>query len=275
MKVSLVVSILILLIAVLISSQRSKELVNVQRNHAQLVATATLHGISINPSITHGSLLSTKRKRYNNEEDVKAVAAMLIAIAKEWKVFQSGGSIDKDLSERRAESQERLMLLDSSQLHMLMTELRGAKGLEDESIQNLLGRVMMRLATVNPQAALRHLTQSSDLDKKTTNSSSIVSSALATWAKGDPNAALEWFRKNNLQFPILNTDDVKSALISGAAHQDTSLAFNLVSELEIKDKSEVLSKIASLASTPEKRAILLASLRQHLATLTDEQTEVS
>ncbi len=272
MKISLALSVVILAAAASLSWHDHQRLVTVRENHAKLVAEAATLGIALDPSRPADPVRITKRERENKEVDAKAAAAEFIAFAKEMEAMEKkGGPPDEAVQKRIMEIMDRMMSLDASQLKILIAEVRADKSLKDETRNNLIGFSIMTLASDHPQAALAHFTESSDLFKDNNMSEHVVSSSLSKWAKDDPMAALEWVRKNGEKFPDLVTDDAKRGLISGTAVNDPKLAFQLIGELGLKDTSQAISGIMSAAKTPAERTATLAALRDHLATLPDEQ----
>ncbi len=278
MKVSIAASILILLVAALFGWKNQQRLVTVRESHAELAATAGQLGIAIDPSHPGDPVRITKRERQNKEADAKAAAAEFIAFAREIEAIEkNGGQRDEATQKKVMEFLDRMMSLDSAQLKILIAEVRAARDLKDETRQGLIGFSIMTLANDHPQAALALLTESSDLFKGEGMGSHVISSSLAKWAKDDPMAALEWVRKHSAKFPDLITDDAKRGLISGAAIQDPKLAFKLIGELGIKNTSSVISSVISgimnAAKNPADRSATMAALREHLATISDENVK--
>jgi hypothetical protein len=275
MKVSIAAAILILLVAALMGVPNHQRLSSIRESHAKLVATAAQLGISTDPSHPDHHVRITKRDRENKEADAKLAAVEFIAYAKEMEAMKkNGGPPDQAQQKRIMEIMDRMMSLDSTQLKILIAELRAAKDLKDETRQGLIGFSIMTLSNDHPQAALALVTESSDiLEKNVMLNAHVVSSSLAKWAKEDPMAALEWVKKNSAKFPDLITDETKRGLISGTAKQDPKLAFKLIAELGIKEPQQAISNMVRAAKTPEERTTTLIALREHLATLTDEKTK--
>lgn len=272
MKISIAAAILILAIAASLGWRDHQRLVAVLEHHAKLVAEAATLGIALDPSHPADPIRITKRERENREADAKLAAAELIAFAKEMEAMEkNGNSPDEAMQKRIMELMDRMMSLDSTQLKIVIAELRATTDLKDETRNNLIGFSIMTLANDHPQAALALFTESSDLFKDSGMGNHVVSSSLAKWAKDDPMAALEWVRKNGGKFPDLVTDDAKRGMISGTAVNDPKLAFQLIGELGLKDTSEAISGIMSAAKTPADRTATLTALRDHIATLSDEK----
>ena len=272
MKISIAVSLLILAVGASLGWHDRQQLAAVRASHAKLVAEAARHGIAIDPTHSASPILITKREREDRAAAAKLAAAEFIAFAKEMEAIEKkGGPPDEAMQKRIMELMNRMISLDSTQLKIVIAELRAAKDLKDETRQSLIGFSIMTLANDHPQAALALFTESSDLFKDNTMSEHLVSSSLAKWAKDDATGALAWVRKNAAKFPDLVTDDAKRGLISGTAANDPKLAFKLIAELGLKDTSQAVSAITSTAKTPDERTATLVALRDYLATLPDEK----
>jgi hypothetical protein len=268
MKISSIASILILAVGALLGWRDQQRLATIRESHAKLMVEAASLGISLDPSNPADPVRITKRGRANRGVDGKLIAAEFIAFAKELETAEKNdGRLDETLQKRVTDFMDRMMSLDSSQLKILIAEVRENKELKDETRQGLIGFAIMTLADDHPQAALTLLTESADLLKEDLMSKQVISSSLAKWAKDDPLAALEWVRKNGRKFPDLIDDQAKRGLISGAAVTEVKLAFKLINELGLKDADSAIDGIIRAAKTPEDRTLTLAALREHLATV--------
>ncbi|MEO5716281.1 MAG: hypothetical protein ABIT37_22570 [Luteolibacter sp.] len=273
MKIPLTLSALILAIGAALGWHDHQQLAAVRETHEKLVAEAELLGISVDPAHPSDSVRLTKRgERENKEAVAKEAVRDFIAFAKEMEEFEKQGKQpDEAMQKRIMEFMDRMMDLDASQIKFLITELRSNTELKEETRQGLIGFSIMTLANEHPQAALAIFTESSDLLGKNQMNGHMISSALSRWAKDDPAGALEWVRTNGAKFPDLVTDDAKRGLVSGAATNDPKLAFKLVGELGLTDKSQAISSIMSAAKTPEERTATFTAFREYLAGITDEK----
>jgi hypothetical protein len=271
-KISIALSILILLVAGLFGLSNERQLTTVRESHAKLVASAAELGITIDPSHPSDVIRITKRERENKEAATKLVIQDFIAFAKEMEASEKAGERPSEAQEKRMmEMMDRLISLDTTQLKFFITSVQDATDLTDETRLGLISFSIMTLANDHPEAALTMFTQSPDLQKDPNFHQYIVSSAIKNWAGKDPTAALEWVKTNSPKFPNLITADVRKELISGVATENPRLAFKLISELAVKEAEQVISGIIHSASTPEEMTATLAALREHLATLKDEK----
>lgn len=275
MKLPIALSTLILAVGAVLGWQEQQQLATVREIHEKLLAEAAQLGISIDPSHPADPILITKHgERDDKEADARHAAVEFIAFAKEMEAMEKKGEQpDKAAQQRIMTFMDRMMGLDSAQLKILITEVRNAKDLKDESRQGLVAFSIMTLAEKHPQAALALFTESSDLFKADGMGKHVISSSLTRWAKDDPAGALDWVRKNGEKFPDLITEDAKRGLISGAASNDPKLAFKLIGELGLKNDSRTINGIASAARTPEERTAMLAAVREYRQTLTDPEAQ--
>lgn len=272
MKLSLALSVIILAVGALLGLQDRRRLASVRESHDKLVAEAAGSGITVDSASPEDGVRVTKREREDKEAEAKDAAAKFIAFAKEMEAIQKkGGPPDEATQKRIMDFLDRILSLDAAQLKILITEVRAAKDIKDETRQSLIGFSIMTLANDHPQAALTLLVESSTdpsgILKMDGMGKQAMSTSLAKWAKDDPMAALEWVRKNGDALPALVDDNAKRGMISGAAMQDPRLAFKLLGELGLKDGNRALDSIVDAARTPAERTATLAALREHLATL--------
>lgn len=272
MKFSIPLALLILAISSLIGWQDHQRLNAVRASHAQLVAEAASLGITLDPAHPNDPVRITKHEREKKDAVGVAVAAELIAFAREMEAMEKSGTNrhDEAMQKRIFELMDKLANLDASQVKILIAAVRANTDLKDETRQGIIGFSIMTLASDHPQAALALFTESGDMLKDNPMGKQVIPSALTRWAKDDPTAALDWIRKNADTHSDLVTDEAKRGVITGAALQDPRLAFKLISELGLKDVNDAVQKIVITAKTPEESTATLAALREYAASLTDD-----
>jgi hypothetical protein len=267
-------SIFILVVAALFGIQKHQRLVSMRGNHAELVAAAAQVGISVGPSNSDDPVRITRRERKNEEAEAKLVAAQLIALSNETEAIEKEDRRpDATERERIREIMGRVGSLDSTQLKILIDEVRATKNLNDETRQRLIGFSFMTLSNDHPQAALSLFTEAPDLLSEAHVSENIITTLLTAWAKDDPLAALEWVKKHTMKYPNLITDEARQGMIFGVASRDPKLAFELASELQTTEGPYYIRSIILAAETPEERTTALTALRQQVATLPDENAK--
>lgn len=271
MKFSIALSAVILVVGAGLGWRDHQRLETARESHRLLAAEADLLGVSTAPAETAEPLI-TKRERQNRDAVARNAAAEFIAFAKEMEAHEKSGT-GESLQPRIMEMMALMMSLDASQIKILIAELRASKELKDEMRRGLIGFSIMTLANDHPQAALALFTGSADLFEDGGMGGHVISSALSRWAEEDPLAALAWVRKNAETHPDLVTEDAKRGLVSGAAMHDPKLAFKLIGELGLKDRSSAVSGIFSVAKTSEEKTATLAALRDHVSALAGKERQ--
>lgn len=273
MRASIVLTFIILAIGATLRWQDHQRLEVIRTEHDKLVAMAAGAGITLGEGDSGHGIRVTKREREDREAIARLAASDLIAFAREMEAMEeSGKGKDENMQKRILEMMDRMMALDSSQLKILIAEVRANRDLKDDMRRGIIGFSIMTLANDHPQAALTLFTEASEDFKDDGMGKHVISTSLAKWAKDDPMAALAWVRENGKRFPDLVNDDAKKGMISGAAASDPGLAFSLIGELGFKDASGAIDKIVGAARTPDERTATLAALRDHLAASTDPES---
>ena len=270
MKISIALSLLILVLGSVFCWQENQRHVSVHASYEKLVAQAAQSGITLDSTFAVEGTRVTKRGRQHEdkEADAKTLAAEYIAFAKEREAIEKkGGQPAMATLEQAQKFKDRILALDPAQMKILIAEIRANRDLKPETQKELISLPIMILASDHPQIALAMLTESPDFMKENGMDSLAMVKSLTKWAKDDPAAALEWVRANGAKFPDLVTEDAKCGMISGTAVNDPQLAFKLIAELGIKDGNTGVRMIAGAAKTSEQRTATLAALRAHLATL--------
>ena len=276
MKASLLLAAIILLAAALLGWRGSGRLSAARENHARLVREAEALGISSAPGAgKDGPAMGTKTRRStpgDKAAETKAFAARLVAFAREMKELEAKGEApDAEVQKRIFALLDEMLKLDSSQLEMLVGELRVAPDLDDDMRRGIVGLAIMMLANDHPREALALFTESADLVGKQGQGMHVVASALSKWARDEPMAALEWIRENKEKHPDLVNEDTKRSVVEGAARVDPRLAFQLVGEIGLKEIRNAADRIAGTAETPAARTAVIGAMREHLEGVTDPE----
>jgi hypothetical protein len=266
MKLSIFISAIILIVAAAFGWQGQRQLISVRTTHDKLVKEAAALGIATGSDGSTNQAIATRRhERPDKVAAAKAVAAELIAFAREMEEFEeSGEQPDAEAMKRIVDFMDRMLSLDASQMKILIAEFRAASDLKDETRQGMLMFSIMTLSNNHPRTALELFTESSDLlGDNRMMAKHAMGGALANWAKDDPLGALEWIRANKEKHPDLVTEDAMTHLVAGVASKDPVLAFQFLGELDESQRSDGISNIVRAATTPEQRTATLAALREH------------
>ncbi|MES2925018.1 MAG: hypothetical protein V4819_25910 [Verrucomicrobiota bacterium] len=258
MKISLAASLLILATGAVVGWQDRQQIAAIRTTRAQLAAEAAKLGVSSDPAQI------TRRERPVHAAGVKLSVAEVIGLAKEME-----NSNTTDGLNQQAVNALQLRILDSlaawdpAGLKTLLAEIRTNPDLTPATRMMLGYSCTTVLAIDHPQAALEIFTSSPELFTEGADGMSLVCTALASWARNDLTAAIEWLGKNPQPF----SDYAKSGIVSAAAEQDPQHAFQLITELELKDSNQAAWNIVESAKTFEEQTATLAGLREYLPTI--------
>lgn len=270
MKISIVLSILILAVGLTSGWFQRQQVVTLRTECAGLIVKARSLGLAIEVSDTDGPGV-TKRQREAREKVSLAMGDEIVAFAKEMELREKEGSEDDEAFQRRSMKMlERLMPLDAAQLREVIAMLREDAGLSEETRESMMLFSVLVLSEAHPAAALALFAESSDLVADSDLVPYLVSSALSRLARENPQTALRWIDEHAASVPDTDVNDLKSEVLGGTAEKDPALAFKLARELGIQDESGVIEAIVGVAKSPEQRVAILAACREHLTTIQDE-----
>ena len=257
MKISIAVSILILAIGAVIARHDRQQLAALRSTQEQLIAKAAKLGVSSN----HAHL--TKRARPARAAIAKLSISEVLEIAKEIQRLNTPDGLNyQAIGTLQWRILDGLSAWDVTDLKALLTEIRTNPDLNEQTGGTLASSCCTVLANDHPQAALGMFTNSPELFMEG-DAMSLVCTALATWARSDLTAALEWLKKNPQPF----ADYAKAGIISGVAEQDPQHAFRLIGQLDLKDKNQAAWQIMRSAKTFDQKSATLAGLREYLPTI--------
>jgi hypothetical protein len=265
MKASLLLTALILAATGLLGWQQQETLTRVREIHQSAIAEARALGLAAD-DIAAGKLpLPAKRAREDAADRsaaAKAFSAELIALAADMKAREEAGeTLDAPMQKRIAELLGTLGDFDPAQIKVLIAELRASDTLDREMRRGIVGLAIMTLADRQPESALALFTETSDLVEAEGMMQHVLAQSIGKLAESNPTAALEWLRTHGKKFPDLVGDSTRVAVVAGAAKLDPKLALGLVDELDLDNKNEVGSRLATAVTTAEERSALLAALR--------------
>lgn len=264
MKVSFIISLLIIAIAALLGWRNHEELKRVRIEHRLVVDEAAEFGISVEEAGDIG-LLRTPLERdgsADREAEMKSFAAELIAFVKKLENREGdGGPEDEAIQKETMEMIKRFLDLDEPQLKGVIAELKASQEMGDDMRKGIIGFSIMMLANESPETALSLYAESSDILEMDGMGEHVMMSSLSRMAERDPFAAMDWIRKNGKKNPELVNDQTKSAVVVGAAWQDPAMAISMMKELQLDDDDQAAAGIARSADTLEKRLQLLETLR--------------
>ncbi len=263
MKYSIALTCVLLLAIGALGWRTEGKLAEARETHRRLSAEAADMGISTRGD---GGAQDIRRERADRSAEARRTARDVIAFSNEMKKKHAAGGpqpVDPETQEKTLELLDRIAALDAAGMKAFIDELKADPSLTDQERQGLIGFSVMMLANDHPLAALTLFTESAGSMEDSPMTDQVIRSALFRLATDSPEAAVEWMRKNGAIHPDLVTDQVKRAIIQGAAANDPALAFKLITELEIAETSGAMVEIARVAKTPAQRDRVLAAWREY------------
>ena len=261
MKVSSILSALILAMALLIGWQEHTQLAALRMERDNLTRQAIALGISAGlPGDAENDGRSAIRERGDKRELVREAVAEIAAVLREMERRKEEGlPHDLELQDRILGGLELLRSLDSEQLIGLTEEFRDAGGLGEDSRRLVLAVAIDTLVDRDPHAALELITGDGGSWVSPEQGPAWVMKALNAWAGLDPAGALAWLRAKPVDFMAHGSAEL--SVIAGTARADLALAFRLVDELGIEDPGPALAGIARELKDPQRRTEMLNLLR--------------
>lgn len=268
MKASLTITALILAAAGFFGWKNHGTLKEAREARQTLEAEARAMGLEARELLKNGvspqRLKNQRESTGDKEAHAKDYARRLAAFVNEMKQAQVNGDPEPGMQKRTFQLVDEMLQLDPAQLKILIAELRTIPDVDPDMRRGIIGFAIMTMAEDHPKAALTLFTESSDLLGKDGPGQHVVGSALAKWAQDDPVAAVEWMKESGKAHPDLVTEEAKRGLLTGAARQDPRLAFQLLGELDLRNREEAVQRIAQTAKTPAERTAVLTALRDHV-----------
>jgi hypothetical protein len=262
MKASITTSLLILAIGAALGWHDRQQLATLRTTHERLIVEAAKLGVSPDA----GRI--TRRERPSHAATAKLTMAEVMGLAGEMERLNAASDENqRAFNALQLRISEGLTAWDATGLKALFAEMSTNQVLTP-ALRGILGSSCTTvLANDHPQAALEIFTSSPEFFTGGDNGMSLVCTALASWARDDLTAAIEWLRKNPQPF----SDYAKSGIISAVAEQDPHHAFQLIAELEMKESNQAAWSIVESAKTFEEKSATLAGLREYLPTIPDEK----
>lgn len=263
MRISIATSLLILALAALIGWRDHGELSALRVEREKLSAEAKNLGVPLDdPAHADHAHPRPKRERTDKLAEARLAALDIIGLARDLERLQeSGEATDIATQDRILKALEQLNSMDADQLKILIGEFRAAEGLGDAMRVMLINVATGALSERNPKAALGLLVGNVYPLDDPSNRQNLVIASLSKWSETDPSGALAWVRASNLDF--VEKEGMEAALIYGAARSDLGHALNLIRELGISDRADVVAKIAGDLHDPSQRADLLRLMKAH------------
>jgi hypothetical protein len=271
MKLPFILTLVILAAGSFWGVQGNRHLTTLREKHRLVLKEAAALGVPADLSKPFFPTKVAKRTREDAEVKVRDFTERLVTFAKEMKDMEKTGNPPDEASRRRMmEMMDGMLSLNGEELKLLIAGMKDRKDMDDGMRNGLVSFLIMMLSERHPEAALALFTESSDMLGDNPMGKHALSTALSQWAKDQPLEALKWINANSEKHPELVSDDTKVAVIAGAAHNDFTLALQLLGELKVPVEFQVMHQISQAATTPEQQTELLNALRQQAENATDK-----
>jgi hypothetical protein len=257
MKISIAVSILILVIGEVIGRYDRQQLASWRITQEHLIAKAEKLGVSLDRA------QHTGRNRPARAAIAKLSITEVLELAREIQRLNTpDGQNHQAIGALNWRILDGLSAWNVTELKALLAEIRTNPDLNEQTRGLLSISCSTVLAYDHPQTALGMLTNSPEFFREGEHMG-LVCTALASWARSDLSAAIEWLKKNPQPFP----EFAERGIISGVAEQDPQHAFRLIGQLDLKDKHQTVWQVVDSAKTLDQKSAALAGLREYLPTI--------
>lgn len=230
MRISLILTALILLLAVGFGWDQERRIRQVRAASARLEPALTKRGIPADSDKRKGG---KARDRGETSRDIRGLATALV------EAFKLDPKIRWQYEEN--ELSERIEDLDRAGFEELLALLANDPDLQGREAKDLKGLVINKYAMLYPQAGLDFLVAHPDaLEEGSGFKRSLILFAIVSWcARENADAVLKWYRVNLDHLSELKNPGTSSALVSLIAFQDPRQAFVVLDELGLGQDAAV------------------------------------
>ncbi|MBK1828672.1 hypothetical protein [Haloferula rosea] len=272
MKLSLILSFVILFAGGMIGWHDQRRLVSLRTTHETLVLEARSMGVEVDEVSEASKRRLSEREAEQREEKVRLYAARLVSFVK--RAEENEGKEGPEMQREMVEVMDGLLGMDAKELTLLVGMIRNHPELDEDMRSGLIGFSLVMLSEHSPRAALTIYAESGDLMAEEEKMEWVVSAALNNLAQSSPLEALDWIRQHSAAHPELVKDDAKRSVVAGASVTDPALAFRLMDELDLKLDGSVASSLAEACRGVDERGALLRAMEDPGVDLEDAQREL-
>lgn len=264
MKISTILTLGIVAIAMAIGRQDDQQLVSLRDHYKKLAIKASQSGISIHRAHSSNPSIVVRRERNHCALKDQAVSDEILAVLRQAATDQETNP--KNMEAVLNQLSPRLMSLTSSQAEPLIDGILNDANLRSEACQMTVFIAILQMTADRPEWAVSYLSKlaefkSQDPRMAQAMDQEILNQSIGNWAKQDPTAAAAWLKKN----PELATADSKRILLSSTAIRNPQLALKLIGDLGMELTLGVKA-IARTARSTEERIAMIGLLRGHFPT---------
>ncbi|NNC88013.1 MAG: hypothetical protein HKN82_06075 [Akkermansiaceae bacterium] len=273
MKVPLLFTSLIVLLAAIVAGLQQDGITALEKEHRSLVERAIGLGLPVEglpPSKTVGSTGGTGGAAIATASRSKATAgefaAELIAMVtkmKEWE--ERGEEAPPELQREAMALFQRFLELDGEVIAHLIDELRASTEVDAGKKREIIMMSFMAMAQSSPETALNLFVASKDMLDEVPNSAHILQMALASLARADPGRALAWLDLHAGSLPDETAAAARVTAVSAVIAQDPRRGIELALGLDRDALAPLGHQIANLARSRDGKRIVLDALSGELA----------
>jgi hypothetical protein len=268
MKGPIIATGLVLAVGCVLALWQQSKVGTLEKDLDVLQGEAAKRGIPLHVSASAG-------RRSRGAEDrsaahlVRKVTSLLERVE---MIERAGGRPDEALRDQIVEMTVDLMELSPTNMRKVLARLRMNSSLSDDTKAKLIGSSLLFVSGDHPEAALRLFEESKDLLGKGSVANHVVTSALHSWAEANPEAAMQWLKKNETPPSGISREEMQHAVLGGAAKHDPVMAFRLIGEMGLEVSTEACEVIAaSLADTQKGREALLSAMRGYVSDMENQR----
>lgn len=268
MKAPLVVTGVVLAIGFLLAFWQHSNVGTLEKELDDLQSEAVRRGIPLKVSAS-----AARRSRGAEDRNAAHLVDKVTELLERAEMIErAGGQPDEELRDQIVQATVELMELSPANMRKVLAGLRSNSKLSEDTKSKVIGFSILFVSGDHPEAALRLFEESKDLLGKGTMSNHVVGSALHSWAEMNPEAAMQWLKRNETPPSGISREEMQHAVLGGAAKHDPVMAFRLLSDMGLEVSTDACEVIASsLADTQEGRESLLKAMRGHIANLDNER----
>ncbi len=269
MKGPIVATVGVLVVGGVLALWQQTKVGTLEKELDELHGEAARRGILLNVSASAG-------RRGRGVEDRKAahlVDKVTGLLERAELIERAGGRPDEALRDEIVQATVELMDLSPANLRKVLAGLRSNSALSEDTKSKIIGFSLLFVSGEHPEEALRLFEESKDLLGKGTMANHLVGSALHSWAEMNPEAAMQWLKKNETPPSGMSLEEMQHAVLGGAAKYDPVMAFRLLSDMGLEVSTDACEVIASsLADTQKGREALLGAMRRHVSDIESERS---
>lgn len=245
MKISLLISAIIVGLASVFGLQQKKEIKTLTAQWEVLKATATEKHISTDPEATFSlQRVRSESSRAAREKAINQFAADLIAFAQKMEeAKKDGNQNDPEIMKEVMVFMDKLTNMSPSDLKSLIQVLSADSSIKDKTKQELVMMSIMLISADHPEAALTIISESGEslgIDKRNRH---LIPMVIQQYAAKDPIAAATWVTENSALLGD-KADEIKNQIVMATAYQDFSSALAMIDTLELEDPNQAFGFLA-------------------------------